>query len=154
MIISYKPLLSRQSIISEKKVYKMNITKINSDTFVCYKNQTFHYIILNSEPKYLYMFNVKFNKNNLYGHSSFPQIDNHIYNKELNQIDLKFEHNYQVKYSGNISFNSDGKLKYWNNSSGHYQPHAIHSKYVKLDNSKFKPHNIKISWADKVTINK
>jgi len=59
-----------------------------------------------------------------------------------------------IKYAGNIAFDSQGYLKYWNNSSGHYQPDARHSIYIKLDNSKFIAHKSKISWADKVSINK
>lgn len=152
MDIAYKPILPRQSIISNEKVLKINIDKINSECFPSYINQIFHYIIFNNDPNYIYMFNVTFNKNNLYGHSSFPQIDNNTYNQELHGKQPKKQ--YQVKYSGNLGFDHKGYLKYWNNSSGHYQPHATHSMYIKLDKSKFKPHNMKISWADKVSINK
>ena len=154
MYIGYKPLLPRQSVLIKELVLKIKIDKINSECFTIHKNQIFHYIILNSEPNYIYMFNVIINKRGLYGHSSFPIIDNNIYNHELNSKQSKIQNNFLIKYAGNIAFDSQGYLKYWNNSSGHYKPNATQSIYIKLDNSKFTAHKSKISWADKVAINK
>ena len=154
MNISYKPIMPRQSIISKELIIKVKIDKINSECFQTYKNHNFHYIVFTNEPDNIYMFNVESNKNNLYGHSSFPQLDNNIYNRELHNERQNKQYAYQVKYSGNLGFDELGNFKYWNNSSGHYQPHAAHSIYVKLDNSKFKPHNLKLTWADKVSLNK
>ena len=144
MNVSYKPLLPRQSIIPNELVIQINIKNINQ-IFPHMKNQHYEYIILTSKPDSIYMFNLDFNKNGLYGHSSFPQLNNKIYINELKSIQKK----YMVKYAGRIIFDNMGKLKTWNNSSGHYKPNYMDAHNIGLDMNKFDKF-IKFSWAKKV----
>ena len=91
------------------------------------------------------MFNLNFNKNGLYGHSSFPQLNNQTYLNEMNSI----QNIYMVKYAGRIIFDNMGILKSWNNCSGHYKPNYLDASYVGLDMNKFDKFT-KYSWAKKV----
>lgn len=149
MSISYPPILPRQSIINPHNVVELTLNNINSNIHNEYKNQIFQYIIKTKEPNKVYMLK---DKNNIYGHSSFPQIDNNSYLNEYKNRNCNYI--FTIKYAGNIAFDNLGKLKFWDNSSGHYKPDAKDSLHIGLDISKFKCYNKKITWADKVTINK
>ena len=148
MEVSYKALLPRQSILPNELVIEIYIEDINK-IFPHMKNQQYEYIILTSKPDSIYMFNLAFNKNGLYGHSSFPQLNNEIYINELNNELNCIQKKYMVKYAGRIIFDNIGKLKTWNNSSGHYKPNYMDAHIIGLDMNKFNKF-IKFSWAKKV----
>jgi hypothetical protein len=44
-----------------------------------------------------------------------------------------------VDYAGTIQFSQSGKIKFWDNDSGHYQPPAKGAAVVKLPANLFKP---------------
>ena len=71
-----------------------------------------------------------------------------IYINELNELNC-IQKKYMVKYAGRIIFDNMGKLKTWNNSSGHYKPNYMDAHIIGLDMNKFHKF-IKFSWAKKV----
>ena len=143
-ICSYRPLLPRQNIISDNLVSEILIESINQNAFLFMKNQTYEFIVLNYKPIACYIFNIKHNKNGLYGHSSFPQINDTQYNNELIDDTIKL---HQVKYAGRIAFDFEGRLEYWNNSSGHYKPHIDDAYNIGINKNKFKKHIGVMTWA-------
>ena len=112
------------------------------------KNQIYEYIVLNSKPTAIFMFNINDNKRGLYGHSSFPQINNKKYYQELRYSYNNINNNIMmVKYAGCLRFNSLGELESWNNSSGHFKPSANNAPSVGLDMNKFKHYDYEFTWA-------
>jgi len=145
-----KPVVSRQSVISLDLVMELSIDNINIGIFPAMKNQSYEYIILNSKPNTIYSFNVTDSKMSLYGHSSFPQINNKKYYEELRlNFNSKSPNNKieMVKYAGRLTFDTSGKLKSWNNSSGHFKPLANNAHIVGLEMSKFEKHGQVMTWA-------
>ena len=164
-IVVCKPLLSRQSIILPDLVIELNIDDINIGIFPEMKNQIYEYIVLNSKPTTIFMFNINDNQRGLYGHSSFPQINNTKYYQELHFSDINNNNNNNinnnnnnsnnnniktVKYAGRLRFNSLGELESWNNSSGHFKPSANNAPSVGLDMNKFKNYKV-FTWAQIVS---
>ncbi len=142
-----KPVVSRQSVISPDLVIHFSIDNINIGIFPAMKNQSYEYIILNSKPNTIYLFNVTDSKMGLYGHSSFPQINNKKYYEELKMQKNNINNIKMVKYAGRLTFDTSGKLKSWNNSSGHFKPSANNSHIVGLEMSKFEKHGQVMTWA-------
>ena len=153
-IVVCKPTVSRQSVILPDLVSELNIDDINIGIFPEMKNQIYEYIVLNSKPTTIFMFNVADSQLGLYGHSSFPQINNTKYYQELHFSDNNNNNNNNniktVKYAGRLRFNSLGELESWNNSSGHFKPSANNAPSVGLDMNKFKNYKV-FTWAQIVS---
>lgn len=126
----YYPKLNRQTIISKKKLIRLNIIDIINEN-ISIKDNEYEFIIFNNTPKILNLIPCSdSNKITNIGHSSFPNINQEVYLKEMKNK-IPFNKHFQVKYAGQIKF-INNKIIYWSNHSGHYQPDDYNAIFTRL----------------------
>ena len=125
----YYPKLNRQTVISKDKLLKLNIIDIINEN-ITIKDNEYEFIIFNDTPKILNLIPYSDSIITNIGHSSFPNINQEVYLKEMKNK-IPFNKHFQVKYAGQLKF-INNKIIYWNNHSGHYKPDDYNAIFTGL----------------------
>ena len=114
--------------INNKDIMHELLTKDYPEVESWKKDKQYDYIIFSKAKSFIFL--IKRTMGGEYGHGSVPwtavSLQETKYTEEqMSRVDGLYREDDSVLYAGEISFYDHGKLHYWNNQSGHFQPASL-----------------------------